>query len=102
MPWHPYKYGETLGTKGSENGVIIREEEFDDDARITLEKDGYTPFGITCGVYGAFVHTAFAGNEQEATAKYEAMKAELALHAKDEQELDSFSDWIEEFTNKYI
>ena len=76
--WHPYTNGSTLGGTGSESGVILRDEEHDDGARITLEQGGrIAPFAITCGIYGLMMHTAFASSEPEGVAKYEAMKKRL-------------------------
>ncbi len=43
---------------GSEGGLIIADEEYKGSCRITLEKcEPY--YAVTCGVYGAMVHTAF-------------------------------------------
>jgi hypothetical protein len=76
--WYPFANGATIGTSGSESGRILIDEEHPAGARITLEQGGPTaPFAITCGIYGGFLHTAFAGTESEATAKYHAMKARL-------------------------
>ena len=45
-------------TIGSENGIILIDEEYKDSCRITVEKcKDY--FAITCGVYGGMVHTTF-------------------------------------------
>ena len=42
-----------LKEKGSEGGVIVRDETYEALARITLEKETlHAPFVITCGVYG--------------------------------------------------
>lgn len=75
--WLPSESGTTIGTIGSENGKIILDEEHTEGARITLEKDGHAPWGITCGMYGYFCHTAFASSEEEALAKYESMKLDI-------------------------
>ena len=48
--WQPYDGGKTINTKGSENGFIIKDEEHSNGARITLEKDGHTPFAIRSGL----------------------------------------------------
>lgn len=64
------------GKTGSENGVILMDEEYKESCRITLEKCSKY-YAITCGVYGAMVHTAFCG-EDDHIAVYEAMKQELA------------------------
>jgi hypothetical protein len=66
-----------LGQKGSEQGVIIRDDEHAFGARITLERDTHAPFAITCGIYGWMMHTRFFEFEDEANAEYEKMKASL-------------------------
>lgn len=76
--WYPFERGSTIGETGSENGIIVRDEEYSACARITLERDGHTPFAITCGIYDWMVHTRFFATEQEATETFEAMKVELA------------------------
>jgi hypothetical protein len=66
------------GARGSEDGAVLRDEEHDDGARITLERDTrVAPFAITCGIYGWMMHTRFFGPEAEAIASYDAMKAAL-------------------------
>ena len=67
LTWYPFDGGSTVGTIGTESGRILCDEEHAAGARITLEQGGNTPFGITCGIYGCFVHTAFASTETEAT-----------------------------------
>lgn len=86
--WHAFDSWATLGQQGSEQGIIVRDEAHRRGARITLERDGSAaPFSITCGIYGLFVHTAFAAEEPEALQKYAAMKERLeqiiALEVKD-------------------
>jgi hypothetical protein len=76
--WCPYALGSTIGVTGSENGLILRDEEYNACARITLERGGYTPLAVTCGIYGGMVHTRFFATEEEAHAAFEAMKAGLA------------------------
>lgn len=76
--WYPFDEGHTLGHVGTENGTIVRDEEHGDGARITLERDGYTPFAITCGIYGWMFHTCFFSIEEEARQAFGAMKQELA------------------------
>lgn len=75
--WHPYDRGASIGTKGSENGEILLDEEHDGGARITLERGGHSPFSITCGVYGTMVHTRYFSDEQEARSEFQAMKGGL-------------------------
>lgn len=99
--WKSFKDGLSLGTYGSENGKIIKDEEYDNDARITLEKDGYTaPFSITCGIYGLFFHTAFCSNYESATKKCEEMKQDIERILVVLSD-DNMSEILESFVNKY-
>lgn len=97
--WVPYDNGSTIGTKGSENGTIIADEEFDDSARITMEECPRY-FAITCGIYGAVAHTAFC-DKKDSEEKYQSMKADLKefilMDITDEEEC-AFYD---AFTSKY-
>jgi hypothetical protein len=70
--------GKTIGTRGSEDGVIVLDEEHTSGARISLEQGcSNAPWTVTCGIYGGFLHTAFASSEAEGRAKYAAMKPDL-------------------------
>ena len=86
MAWALFDEGATLGTTGSEGGVIVVDDAHDAGARITLEKDApHAPYAITCGVYGLFVHTRFVGDDATARADVDAMKAAIdALLALEE------------------
>jgi hypothetical protein len=75
--WYPIEEGRTIGTAGSESGVILQDEEYDRGVRITLEQCQYPPFAITCGIYGWMAHTAFASSQDEAKETYAAMKKRL-------------------------
>jgi hypothetical protein len=101
--WKSFDGGSSINQIGSENGIIVKDEEHENGARITIEKNGYiAPFSITCGIYGLFAHTAFCGDEQEADKKYEDMKTDIdfILHNPN-SENDYISDWCDKFTNKY-
>jgi hypothetical protein len=79
MVWTIIDNGATIGTRGSKDGVIERDEEHPDGARITLERDcANAPFSITCGIYGWMFHTSYFGAPEEAREAFEAMKAGLA------------------------
>ena len=97
--WEPHDSGKTIGQTGSEDGVIIADEEHSDGARITLEVDGhFAPYSITCGIYGTMVHTAFAADRTEATVMFDAMKAEL------ERVLAGGIDWyvwVDQFVKQF-
>jgi len=105
--WYPFDKGITLGQKGSENGVIVRDEEHPQEARITLERDTKTaPFAITCGIYGCLLHTRFFSIESEASSQYEEMKALLSALLLTEEEggpegCRSFLDGVAQFVEKY-
>ena len=67
------------GAHGSEGGAMMRDDEHDYGARISLERGGaIAPFAITCGIYGWMMHTRFFAAEAQANAAYGAMKADLA------------------------
>lgn len=97
--WTMYEDGATIGTSGSEDGRIIADEEFDETCHITLEE---CPMyhAITCGIYGAMVHTCFCAPEKS-MAVYEAMKAELARFVCTEYSEEERYDFYEYFCGKY-
>ena len=79
ISWRPLEEGATLGQPGSEQGIILRDEEHDLGARITLERaTSVAPFAITCGIYGWMLHTRFFASEDEANAQYGQMKDALS------------------------
>lgn len=78
MDWLPFDDGASIGDSGSEGGVILRDDEYRGAARITLERGGFAPFSITCGVYGSMVHTRFFSTLAEAEREYERMQPDLA------------------------
>lgn len=76
--WFPFQTGATLGKRGSENGVILRDEEQPYLARMTLEQGGdIAPFAITCGVYYLLIHTCFFSSQKEAEEAFSRMKEDL-------------------------
>jgi hypothetical protein len=78
--WSSFERGTTEGQRGSEGGVILRDEEHLLGARISLERlqGQLAKYAITCGMYGWFLHTRFFGGEDEARGDFEEMKAELS------------------------
>jgi hypothetical protein len=76
--WLPFDDGESIGQRGSEGGIILRDDEYRGGARITLERDGVAPFAITCAVYGWMVHTRFFSALPDAEREYALMQPELA------------------------
>ncbi len=75
-----------MGTRGSEDGLILQDEEHPLGARITLESEirfgtadpAPIPFAITCSIYGLFFHTRFFAREADARGAFTEMKLELA------------------------
>ena len=79
MSWGPFDGGATVGQLGSEGGIIVRDDENELGARITLERDcGSAPVTITCGIYGWFFHTRYFGTEAEGAAEFARMQEGLA------------------------
>jgi hypothetical protein len=82
--WTPYSGGSTRGDRGSEDGIIIVDDEHPAGARITLERDCRSggrvpiPFAITCGIYGSMVHTRYFADGTQARSEFDAMKNALA------------------------
>jgi len=105
--WYPFDDGKTIGQKGSEEGVILRDEEHPQEARITVERDGtIAPFAITCGIYGCMMHTRFFSLEEEANTQYDDMKAALSALLVTEHEggpegSRSFLDGVAKFVEAY-
>ncbi len=76
--WQAFQSGSTIGTSGSESGAIVRDDEHQLGARITLESSAaIAPFAITCGIYGWMFHTRFFSSEAEAILAFDEMKADL-------------------------
>jgi len=105
--WYPFERGVTLGQKGSESGVILRDEEHLSEARITLERDTTAaPFAITCGIYGCMMHSRWFSTEAEASSQYDEMKTALSALLATEYEggpecCDSFLDGVAKFVETY-
>src|SRR5580765_8854336 len=101
MNWLLMDNGKTVGTRGSEEGIIVLDEEHTEGARITLEKGGRTAeWSITCGIYGGFLHTAFASSEADGRAKYSNMKTDLEKIST-EQDSKARHEQMSRFANFY-
>jgi hypothetical protein len=84
--WYPYAGGSTINTVGGAGGYVLRDEELGDpddpeeaDARLTLEQGRIDAPGfiLTATLYGWLFHSVRYPDESEATAAYDAMRAEL-------------------------
>jgi len=109
--WGVFDSGQTIGERGSEQGRIVRDEEHPIGARITLEeavplgvavREGVNAWAITCGGYGALVHTRFFGSRRAAESAYDEMKPVLAQLASIEGALSQTErNPYEEFVRRY-
>jgi hypothetical protein len=108
--WYDYDEGYSIGTSGPDGGLIVRDEEHQSGARMTLEEDGsFAPFSITCGIYGWMFHTRYFSEESQAAEEFELMKTDLDEILEsfstgddaDEDALDEISVEISEFVEKY-
>ena len=110
--WTAYESGATIGQRGSDDGLIIVDEEYSGSARITLERDvahlqPAVPFTITCGIYGWMVHTRFFDDEAQAREQLGEMKHALAAIADqlpdgdDDVASNAFADKLAEFIHRY-
>lgn len=79
---------------------MLKDEEYKGACRVTLEKCPRY-YAITCGVYGAMVHTVFCGKDKYLET-YDAMKKELAQFIDRETTEDEEIDFYEYITNKYF
>jgi len=75
--WSQFDKGHSIGLTGSEDGVILRDEEHVDGARVTLERVNIDRFTATCGIYGWMVHTRFFDSERNGLTGFEETKLEL-------------------------
>lgn len=111
--WTAYASGATIGQRGSDDGLIVVDEEYSGSARITLERDCQAygkpavPFTITCGIYGWVVHTRFFDDEDQAREQLGQMKPALAVIADqlpdgdDDVASNAFADKLAEFIHRY-
>lgn len=99
MSWYEFDNGSTIGERGTEGGEIVKDEELDNSARITLEKLSNEDYALTCGDYGTFFHTTWS-EEANALSKYEQMKSDLE-EILDQENEDDYFRLIKEFVNKY-
>ncbi len=72
------KKGKSIRRRGSEGGLIIRDEESTLGARVTLEgKGNIAPFSITLGIYGLMFHTEFFSDLEHAVKCFNLYKLKI-------------------------
>ena len=108
MMWLPFDNGATVNLCGSEGGLVLRDLEHPDGARITLERNcsNGVPFAVTCGIYGWFFHTRYLGTEVEAEfpAMLDALVAILGVIPHTDQievKTSAVSDAIGVFVSRF-
>lgn len=108
--WTDYDEGYTVGTSGEDDGAIVRDEEYQSGARLTLEEDGSSaPFTLTCGVYGWLSHLRYFEDEKGAREAFEEMKIELeeilemmpSSERATEEEREDFAEELAMFLEKF-
>lgn len=100
--WENCDNGASIGTKGSENGIITLDEEYNESARVTIEKDtDIAPFSITCGIYGSFFHTTYLGTNEEALSIVEKIKTDISYALGSRMSREDMYGWIDGFVARY-
>ena len=97
--WVRCRYFEEIGSEG---GIVLLDEEYNQTCRITLEYCRRY-YAITCGVYGDMVHTAFC-DKTNYLENYQSMKNELQRFIDDiyqKETRDGRSEFYEYFIEKY-
>ncbi len=95
MQWNPL---DTVGETGSEGGVILRDLECA-GCRITLEQcAGFC--AITCGIGGAFCHTAFCGIA-ECDTRFAQMLHDLEAFLDSDTAPEQELQFYEQFAARY-
>jgi hypothetical protein len=74
--WFAYNGGRSVGSVSAEGGVILRDEEHDSGARVTLKRESRF-ISVSCNVYGWMDHTRFFSSVTEAQREYGLMKSFL-------------------------
>ena len=74
--WKPYNRGRSIGVKGSEGSVILRDEEHPLGARMTI-KQGKDYVSVSCNISGKIDHTRFFKEMRGAEREYANMQKEM-------------------------
>ena len=102
--WVLYDDGRSIGRVGFEGGVVLRDEEHVDGARLTL-KHGDNYISVSCNIYGWINHTRFFGTVPDAERDFVMMKSELGEMMKNlaASGVDAPKRWeaISEFVRRF-
>lgn len=102
--WHKYDEGKSINKVGTEGGVILRDDEHELGARITLKR-GKDYLSVSGHIYGWMDHTRFIIGSSEAEREYKAMKNALgdvmnvieAVGSKDIKVWEAISEFVRRF-----
>ena len=94
-----WKQLNTVGTTGSENGIILADEEYEESCHITLEKCARY-YAVTCGVYGLMCHTVFSDLDGYREL-YDVIKKELQNFIDQDMTEDETITFCKRFIEKY-
>jgi len=101
--WAAFDDGRSIGKVCAEGGVILRDDEHEQGARITLKR-GAGHISISCNIYGKMDHTRFFKTVSEAEREYNPMKKELGKIVDNIKETkDQIQMWIaiSEFVRRF-
>jgi hypothetical protein len=104
IDWLPYNRGRSIGVKGSEGSVIIRDEEHPLGARMTI-KQGHDYVSVSCSISGKIDHTRFFKEMRAAEQEYSTMQKEMtrvisaisSAKAADIKVWEAISDFVTRF-----
>jgi hypothetical protein len=101
--WAAFDDGRSIGRISAEGCVILRDDEHEMGARITLKR-GTKYISISCNIYGKMDHTRFFKTIAEAEREYNPMKRDLGRILDNIKETrDQIQMWLEisEFVRKF-
>ncbi|MCJ7435798.1 MAG: hypothetical protein MUO77_20140 [Anaerolineales bacterium] len=101
--WAAFDDGRSIGKVSSEGFVILRDDEHEQGARITL-KHGASHSSISCNIYGKMDHTRFFKTILDAEREFNPMKMELGkIVSKIKETKDQIQMWIDisEFVRRF-
>lgn len=101
--WTAFDDGRSIGKVSAEGGVILRDDQHEMGARITLKR-GSNHISISCNIYGKMDHTRFFKTVPEAEREFNPMKKELGkIVSKIKETKDQIWVWddISEFVRRF-
>lgn len=97
--WKAYDDGNTIEEAGVDGGTIIKDEQYRQRCRITIEKNSIMgAYSITCGIYGLMVHSVSCCSKENAFEQFEQMKKEAADFIDSDNKNEN---WCTCFVNKF-